>query len=263
MESDGFTIVKSKKSNKKGIKQIEKRTTVIHDTENIEIDRNKVIDRIKNAKIELEQSDYYKQVIKDVNNNVNDEEISELYCFGLGHFSDSVTAKFQLCLLLSIAEALNISKSNIFLSDPAFYKVEIEMLKEDFSLNVIEENLECFLECDKKTLIFLPHCPKQMTNNLLFSNWNPSTLPNVILISNSLSNTANGLHKNISFIQDVVEAKIVQETCLENTFKFQDIFNDLSLHCFKVSENRNDGFWNKPNPSYDVEDLEFIAVTTQ
>ena len=106
----------------------------------------------------------------------------------------------------------------------------------------------------------LPHCPRQLTNNLLFSNWKPRLLENILLISNSLTNISESVRSsNVKFINAVVEHNILEEKKIRNSFKFSDIFNDLSLHSFKVQENIDKDVWQMPRPAYDEADVEFIS----
>ena len=133
-------------------------------------------------------------------------------------------------------------------------------MSEIFGLNVITENLECYVPCQEPSLIILPHCPKQLTNNLLFSNWKPRLLENILVISNSLTNISESVQSsNVKFIHAVVEHNILDEKKLRNSFKFSDIFNDLSLHSFKVMENVEEDIWRMQRPVYDDADVEFIS----
>ena len=250
MDSDGFTIVKSKKKHSKKI--VEKRTTVLS-SEDIVIDKETVKKRLKTAVADLEASEYFTDVKAALKIIENSPEA--VYCFGLGHFGESVTAKYQLALLQSLQASLNLQPSQVFLSDPIFYKSEIEFLRSE-GFNVLTENIECRLPCDKPTLILLPHCPKQLTNNLLHSNWRPESLKNIILISNSITNINHS--SSLKFIEAVVDNNIVQEVELKNSFKYQDIFNDLSLHTFKITEDLSPSVWSLPAPDYSSEDLEYI-----
>jgi len=86
-----------------------------------------------------------------------------------------VSARFQLALLLLIREFLNIPEERAFVNDPIFFCSEVKLLRR-LKLEVISENLECKLKCQVPTIIFLPHCPKQLTNNLLYANWSPEGL---------------------------------------------------------------------------------------
>lgn len=151
---DGFTIVKSK----------EKRTTIITSDENTPIDQKTVISRVAAALKELETSEYFHFVSSELKTKVN---FSNIYSFGLGHFVDSVTASYQFALLLCIKSYLEVYESKIILSDTAFYKDEVDLLKDEYKLKVITKNIECHQPRETPSLVILPHCPKQMTTNIL------------------------------------------------------------------------------------------------
>jgi len=261
MEADGFKLVKKKKAFKRNIKcNLEKRTTEITGDKNVKIDKDEVKLRIHAAIVDLSLSEYFSEVLKTVKAAAEGVSLSALYCFGLGHFCESVTAKYQFAFLMALKESLGILNSKIFVSDPIFYKDEEAILSEIYGLNVITENLECFVPCQEPSLIILPHCPKQLTNNLLFSNWKPRLLENILLISNSLTNISESVRSsNVKFINAVVEHNILEEKKIRNSFKFSDIFNDLSLHSFKVQENIDKDVWQMPRPAYDEADVEFIS----
>ena len=134
------------------------------------------------------------------------------------------------------------------------------------------------------TLVFLPHCPKQLTNNLLFANWSPSGLARwvalmiftsraiilascrLFLISNSFSNTVTrgikcDIERNANLIATLAEAEMMEEEELLNNFKFEDVFNDLALHRFKGLEEAQETFWEVKLPEYS-EDAEFIRTAS-
>jgi len=262
MDADGFVIVKTKKrGSKKVSSSVEKRTTILNTNEgDVTIDKEVVLARVQKAKDDLKDSLYFKQFLEDFKDLTKARQIDKIYCFGLGHFSDSVTAKYQFALLLCISEALELPRSEIFLCDPIFYKDEVTLLESEYSVQVIKDNIECLISCESSYLIILPHCPAQMTNNLLFANWRPGSLQNLILFANSVSNTANRPHENLVFIDKVVENGLLEEFPIKNSFKFQDIFNDMSLHKFKKSSFTDDSsFWDLPKPVYESRNLEFIT----
>ena len=256
MEEGGFTVVKKKKgARKKGAGL--KRTTVIADNSEPDIDKISVVTRIEAARKELLSSEYWTEFVA-VSESVL-KKVEAVYCFGLGHFCDSVTAKYQFALLLCIQETFNIVE--LQLSDPVFYQCESDLLTQHYHLTVLSHNSECHQPCPRPALVFLPHCPKQMTNNLLFSNWDPGLLGNLFLISNSLSNINN--NEDLFFIQTAVREKFVEEICLKNIFKYQDIFNDLSLHWFTSSHSSPDcPVWSDiSKPQYNDDDVEFITAS--
>lgn len=148
--------------------------------------------------------------------------------------------------------------------DPIFYKGECDILKR-FNIEIIEQNIEGnYVISDQGiTLLYFPHCPKQLTNNFLWSNWGVN-IKNCVLIGNSfnsliesqpnrlLSETVAYIHKLFPFTSEIV---------LENNFKYTDIFNDTSLHWFPKEkiDTIDHNFWKKNNkPSYENTE-EFIT----
>ena len=255
MEQDGFKVVRNKRGHRKKAPGL-KRTTVIGDTTEPDIDKSSVVSRIEAARSDLLSSAYWTEFVSV--SDVSLRQVQTIFCFGLGHFSDSVTAKYQLALLLCIQH--NYGIHHIQLSDPIFYQCEKDLLREEYRLDVITENLECCQPCSQPSLVFLPHCPKQMTNNLLFSNWEPGLLSNLSLISNSISNI--NMTQDLYFIQTAITENFVEEKSLKNIFKYQDIFNDLSLHLFNASKiNSNSPLWRTfSKPQYSDEEVEFITA---
>ena len=132
------------------------------------------------------------------------------------------------------------------------------------------------------TIVFLPHCPKQLTNNLLYANWSPegltkwvdfasksdscSTLFRLSLISNSFSSTVergikSDIERNAQLVSSLVEAEMVEEVVMSNIFRFEDVFNDMALHQFSGMAGAKEGFWDVKLPEYS-EDAEFIRSST-
>lgn len=186
-----------------------------------------------------------------------------ILCFGLGRFTNCSTSRFQLAYILLIKEHFKIKSASF--SDPIFSTQEILLLQ---SLNclVIAENLEGKYQVENEdvTIFYLPHCPKQLTNNILWKNWG-TQLENIILIGNSFDSLISStpervLKSNADFILKI--NPFVREFFLENNFKYSDIFNDTSIHIFPKDkiENLEIEFWeNITEPSYKKEDTEFIT----
>lgn len=188
---------------------------------------------------------------------------SQILCFGLGRFSSCSTSRFQLAYILLIKEHFNIKSASF--SDPIFSSQE-KLLLESLNCQVITENLEGKnqIENNDKTIFYLPHCPKQLTNNILWKNWGIH-LKNIILIGNSFDSLISLtperiLKSNAEFILKI--NPFVKELHLENNFKYSDIFNDTSIHLFEKDkiESLEIEFWeNISEPTYNKEDTEFIT----
>lgn len=266
MGEDGFVTV-TRKGRSKKYKNGQTNTTIIRSVSNTDtrdkIDVSNSIEKVNSAVIDIEASELYKELCASVSSL---GKIDKIRCYGLGHIGECVTARYQLGLLLSLTNLLGISKSQVMLFDPIFFEEEVEILSL-LGFAVLSTNSECKdrVVRDKtmsKTLFFLPHCPKQMTNNLLWANWNPDYLPSCVLLCNSLESvvertTEKVLNEEAVFIKTVVKKKIVTETPLSNNFKYSDVFNDLSLHTFFVDHDDLDEL---PEPKYKDGDTEFIRA---
>ncbi|KAK3540550.1 hypothetical protein QTP70_034304 [Hemibagrus guttatus] len=108
----------------------------------------------------------------------------ECVCYGLGNFSSSVSARYQLAMLLLLLDALQIAVGCCSLYDPVFTVSECETLRE-LGFTVLSENEEGKRAVHRPTLFYLMHCGKALYNNLLWKNWSPQILPKVIVLGNS------------------------------------------------------------------------------
>ena len=193
---------------------------------------------------------------------LQDRKVVEIFCLGLGHVAECHISRYQLALLLCLKDHFNPKKVLVY--DPLFYHGECEVLKK-LELEVLDENSEgCYAISDKgPTVVFFPHCSKQLTNSFLWSNWGPN-LHNCVLICNSFNNLAESQPSRI--LSEVVPfiAKIrphTSEQPLNNNFKFTDCFNDTSIHTFPKEdlENLASDFWTKgEQPTYENSE-EFIT----
>lgn len=210
----------------------------------------------------MESSVYLKSVIKAVSNVLQDKNLLEIVCFGLGHIGECNVSRHQLAFLLGLKN--NLKPRKVLVHDPIFYTNECELLKK-LNLTLIEENTEgSYIICKEGfTLVYLPHCPKQLTNNFLWSNWGLN-LENCILLANSFTSIVDNnsdriLTNTVPYIQRI--HPLTHEVCLDNNFMYKDIFNDTSLHYFpKVKlESVPPDFWIvKDKPQY-TNDVEFIT----
>lgn len=187
---------------------------------------------------------------------------TEVFCLGLGHLSECLIAKHQLAFIIALKEKYQLSGIKFF--DPIFTKEEQEIL-EKLNFEVLTENKEGKYSAKSSTLFFLPHCPKQITNNLLWINWVPENIKNLTLICNSFktiieSTPERFLKLNANYIIDI--NTYTEEYQLNNCFKFTDIFNDTSIHTFPIDKLNKapESFWkNTTEPKYLEEDKEIIT----
>lgn len=218
--------------------------------------------RTESAVEELRISNYLRGLLNTVSSTLQGRKVVEIVCFGLGHLSECNISKYQLALLLCMKDHFKPHK--VLTHDPIFYKGECEVLSK-LGCDVITENSEgsYVIDNNNPSIIYFPHCPKQLTNNFLWSNWG-SNLENCILICNSFNsltdnNPSRILSESVPYIYKIFP--YTSEEYLENNFKFTDIFNDTSVHHFPKHSLKtlDSNFWKKDiKPVYENTE-EFIT----
>lgn len=191
-------------------------------------------------------------------------KISEIVCFGLGKISECITSRYQLQVLLYLKDLFNV---NVYVYDPIFTDFERILLNE-FQLSIIPENSEgkYNIKDSGSTIFYLPHCPKQLTNNVLWRNWGLQ-LNKCIFISNSFHKIVENNTKRVLADTAFYINKILPHTCevaIINEFRFYEIFNDTAIHIFPLDKLLllPEDFWlDCDEPKYSTEDIEFITST--
>lgn len=224
--------------------------------------------RIAETKIDLQSSEYLKFALQSIDEIKKDlGKITEIICIGIGHFSECSISRHQLAFILNVQKFLNVNK--ITFHEPILSKGEINILKA-LDCEVFEENLEGKIDVkyqhDSLTLIYAPHCPKQLSNNFIWKNWSVEKLTHIVLIANSISNLVCSTPDRFLKIDAAFIARLypfTNEIVLPNNFKFTDIFNDTSIHTFS-EQKLNDQpktFWSEDiaEPKYS-ENIELITA---
>ena len=188
--------------------------------------------------------------------------VQEILCYGLGHIAECAGARYQLALLLSLKKHFS---ATVLVYDPRFYAAETDIL-EELGCEIIKTNEEGKrkLKHGVTTLVYLPHCPKQLTNNLLWANWGPQ-LKHCILFSNSFAKIIETepdrvLNNTAGYILHV--SPYTTELPLTNLSEYKNIFYASSIHIFPQSklDSVSETFWNiHEEPKYNIEDREFIV----
>lgn len=219
---------------------------------------------MREAQTDLRLTSYYENAVQKLQLALKPFETHEkhLICIGIGHFSECSISRHQLAFILSIKELF--SFQSVVFHEPILSRAESSILKQ-LNCSVAVKNLEGKIEIDGVTLVYAPHCPKQLINNFLWKNWNGESLKQLIYVGNSFSNLLNStpsrfLEADAGFI--VKLQPHCEEIELENNFKFTDIFNDTSIHQFSGVTELPQEFWNKQSsePVYGSENLELITI---
>lgn len=253
--SDEFILVT--KSGKRSKKQKVNRISNPQSSDDFDLD--KCIKKLENYKSqELEHSEFIEKVLKQLEEVFKERKVKEVICLGIGRVSEDTISKYQLLFILIVQEKFKIDKIKFY--DPVLDENDRKVLSH-FGCEVLTENTEGKYKAEEPTLYYLPHCPKQITNNLLYSNWNTKALKNLVLICNSFKSIIEStperlLRPNAHYLLEI--SSYVKEIDIHNCFRFNDIFNDLSIHHFQPGH-IPDYLWSQhPEPTYSADELEFI-----
>lgn len=223
-----------------------------------------VFRRLQEAQTDLKLSSYYENVIHQLRRLLSSSEGNQkhLICIGIGHFSECLISRHQLAFILSINELFGFL--SIDFHEPALTRPEISILKK-LNCSVIAKNFEGKIKIDGITLVYAPHCPKQLINNLLWKNWNAQTINQIIYIGNSFKNLLSSTPDRFLSIDAGYIVKLqphCEEIPFENNFKFTDIFNDTSVHRFPTTKELPQEFWcnDIEEPVYATDNLELITL---
>ncbi|XP_071566824.1 SRR1-like protein isoform X1 [Temnothorax nylanderi] len=232
-----------------------------------EVDHELLLRTLDKAVVEVGDASFTRYVFSRLTESLavlGSNGISEIICYGLGQFSQYRSSRCQLALLLCLRARYEPARVHVY--DPAFRPEEVQALR-TLGLEVIETNEEGkrVVQRDRTTLVYMPHCSRQLTNNFLYANWGDG-LSGCILLANSLSATVDDCLR-----RDVLNTAgyilrirpYVTEIRLENSFVYEEVFNDLNIHIFTRQELLKvpQDFWrSKEEPRYLTRDVEFVTA---
>jgi len=144
-----------------------------------------------------------------------------------------------------------------------FSPEEKDFLSSQLNFQVLESNELGRRLATEPILFYMPHCPHFLQNNLLFTNWNSQMIKNCVILSNSyheFENPQNSVNLEAVCSKYYYLKKMNQvgvEHFVPNTFRYTDIFNDMSLLIFPKDKVDLIGeeFWlNAPEPDLNKQD---------
>ncbi|PRP87639.1 SRR1-like protein-like [Planoprotostelium fungivorum] len=150
-------------------------------------------------------------------------------CYGLGPFLTSPKAKYQLGLLLLLIEHLKIEGQKHYF-DPIFDENEKKVLNE-LGWTDITENEQGKRKVEGRTFFYMPHCGRPLYNNLLYTNWEPLQLKEMIILGNGFTNyneSALGEKKKKETYYMTQILPFTTEVSLKSDIKDLNAFNDTS-----------------------------------
>lgn len=224
----------------------------LHNTENSIL----ICRKISDFKHKIENSDYFQQSIEILSNETK-FPITKIVCFGIGQIRQCNTSRYQLAYILALRSHLKLK--SIQFHEPILNHHDGDLLNE-LHCELDPENVEGKVELDSSqtTLVFLPHCPKQLINNLLWKNWSAKALRRTILIGNSFRSIIQQtpiscVAQDAGFINQI--ERYTAEFSLRNSFEYKNIFNDISIHFFNTEHCEDNFFDICLEPSYDLSEL--------
>ncbi|XP_014475233.1 PREDICTED: SRR1-like protein [Dinoponera quadriceps] len=237
--------------------------------ENCEVDYEHLLRTVGSTLVEVGDTPFARLVLSQLTeslNILNSNGVPEVVCYGLGRFSQYRSPRCQLALLLCLKERYG---ARVYAYDPAFCPEEVRALGA-LGIEIIETNEEGkrVVRAETTTLVYMPHCSRQLTNNFLYANWG-NRLSNCVLLANSFSGIIDDhLHGDVSDTTGYILRirPYVTETRLENSFSYGEVFNDLSIHIFPERDLLRvpPDFWDsREEPRYSTDEVEFIRATTQ
>lgn len=213
------------------------------------------------AKSDIAGSDIFDSLISSLNEGIRSlktHAVHEIICFGIGKIGECFIARYQFALLLCLKDFY---KVNVQIYDPVLTPVDLSLLNE-FEISLLIENLEGkYKVCGRNVLFYLPHCPKQLSNNLLWANWGLN-LSHCIIIANSFNtiieqSTSSVLKNSAEYVSKICPYTL--ELPVINSFKYFEIFNDTAVHFFPKINMIPQDLWDQcAEPMY-LEDVEFIT----
>ncbi|KAJ3619769.1 hypothetical protein MTP99_005425 [Tenebrio molitor] len=263
--NDEFKLITYKRGKKSSKYKILPKTSTISVPSSTQINKETALRRIQEAKTEIGSSDLFASALASLREGLvalNNPTVKEIICFGLGRIGECMISRYQFAFLLCLKDLYNVSTVKVY--DPIFSETD-RWLLERFHCTVLKENYEGKYKVQDKctTIFYMPHCPKQLTNNLLWANWGLD-LNYCIIISNSFNLTIENtpkrdLNRTAEYIANIVPH--ILELALINSFRFFEIFNDTAIHIFPWSKMKllSGDFWSfRTEPQYSDDDVEFI-----
>ncbi|KAA0201763.1 hypothetical protein HAZT_HAZT005797 [Hyalella azteca] len=194
--------------------------------------------------------------MQDLHSTSNGEMLAkQIICYGLGSPSSNRNSRAQLAVLLQLIQALKCP--NVFLYDPVF-EANDKKLFDNYKLFVLGKNEECLRAVNERTIFYMPHCCWAMYNNVLWANWTPKRLANVVFVGNNIQNKAEAecdstFKSMYRFICDSLERDMCEVIALPSLNKGMDSFEDTAVIVFHPGRFPIEDklFWKRgPKPDY-------------
>jgi len=173
---------------------------------------------------------------------IESSSFSVVVTLGIGNFSFSTASHpsaslWQLSCALALQRKINSDKSILFF-DPCSTHFEMSFLEEMGAARVLSDSQE---KTDDNCVFFLPHCPAELYDNVLFSNWGSRIL---FIIGNSLKTYCESLRFSskdlpcmFAMLPWMSETRIDEDKSIETLRgNFEGAFNDTYVTLVESSD---------------------------
>ena len=161
--------------------------------------------------------------------------VERIKMLGIGTLSHNPSL-FQCHFGLRLVELLNVPLTQVVTADPMYTALDRDFLQSDLGLKVLSADEAAEHDPTLKTLLFLPHVPKSVTEAALRVFWTRQHMSNLVILGNDIRR----------YPETYPHAKLERESpCLlaasrwakvtpltSSTFEHNNVFNDLAFHTF-------------------------------
>ncbi|KZV92869.1 hypothetical protein EXIGLDRAFT_836126 [Exidia glandulosa HHB12029] len=147
--------------------------------------------QLERAASELHENDFVGRVARLVQTAHHDAGFAQpffrLLCLGIGSPVESRASRTQLALVLALAGSFNIPLEKVAVYEPAFSDQDLHELAQ-LGLGIVSKRkARHLIDADgPPTLLYMPHCDREVIEAFLGHNWQRDRLARFILVGNHL-----------------------------------------------------------------------------
>mmetsp|Transcript_15813 Transcript_15813/g.64604 ORF Transcript_15813/g.64604 Transcript_15813/m.64604 type:complete len:206 (-) Transcript_15813:2320-2937(-) len=175
----------------------------------------------------------WKDVWNEFSKTASSTHRLSLRAYGLGSFCNSRESRRQIVFAKALVSHLKIL-GDVLVFEPQFHEYDSILAKElAFTASTFSD--DALFSASTPTLFFMPHCPRQLYNNVLQSNWKATQLSNVMIIGNKFSNYYLQIRpRQMRSYLETSEA-VMEEKAIDVEYKTEwfNAFNDQAVITFE------------------------------
>jgi len=197
-------------------------------------------------------------MLHDAINSFSPTTSPEVLCLGLGSPSCSQEARAQLAFLVSICDGCDIQRRKVSIYDPVFTEDDMQLLR-NLEFHCLTHNKTEYTLINP-TILFMPHCDRNLYENVLRANWTSERLQNILFIANRFSDYADHIPTRKLMAESPCLTRIA--SCLDSrelpTFtSLATAFNNTSIQVVskEALASLDPSFWHLPKLNVTISGL--------